>query len=113
MLVAAKAAAPEPMAYLREAARSTTLSQAGVRICRYDVASGGSGRMVEPVPTAGCKPPSDDWVGRDFMTGGSARLAGQATQDISAAFVGGYVFGSVFVDLEGARTSGCLCTCQR
>merc|ERR1712050_547759 len=42
-------------------------------------------------PAEGCAQPSDTGIGKDFMTGG---LKGQATQDISAAWLGGYVFGN-------------------
>jgi len=67
------------------------LARAGLRVCQYDDGAAPLEGGIERVPAEGCQQPSATAPGKDFMTGG---LAGQATQDISAAFLGGYVFGN-------------------
>jgi len=93
MLLAAKAGEKPDMASVRRASREVPLTAAGLRVCRYD--DGGNGTASLPglaaVPAVGCTQPTAAGPGRDFMTGG---LMGQATQDISAKFLGGYTYGN-------------------
>lgn len=93
MLMAAKAMDKPSMTSVRNMTQGAPLSAAGLRVCRYDD-GGSSGAMpgVQSVPAAACAQPTADRPGRDFMTGG---LMGQAAQDISAKFLGGYVYGNV------------------
>mmetsp|Transcript_168117 Transcript_168117/g.534927 ORF Transcript_168117/g.534927 Transcript_168117/m.534927 type:complete len:687 (-) Transcript_168117:80-2140(-) len=94
VLVAAKALDEPKMSEVRDYADSTPLSGAGLRTCSYDDgtdAAAGLGGGLGHVPAEGCRQPSSTGPGADFMTGG---LQGQATQDISANFLGGYVYGN-------------------
>eukprot|EP00929_Paragymnodinium_shiwhaense_P001205 TRINITY_DN101427_c0_g1_i1.p1 TRINITY_DN101427_c0_g1~~TRINITY_DN101427_c0_g1_i1.p1 ORF type:complete len:750 (+),score=136.75 TRINITY_DN101427_c0_g1_i1:64-2313(+) len=96
ILVVAKAKDKPSMQFLRNASGDTRLLDAGLRVCRYgDGGNGTSLKGIDPVPQEGCKQPTKELPGRDFMTGGLERLRGQAIQDISAKFVGGYIFGSM------------------
>jgi len=98
MLVVAKADAAPSVDAVREAAVTAPLSEAGLRVCEYDTGSTMEG--VEQVPRAGCVPRSATKPGKDFMTGG---LQGQATQDISAAWFGGYLFDAHACGLGGGQ----------
>jgi len=93
MLLVAKAKNKPDVAAVREMGKEAKLSSAGLRVCRYDDGGDGAGPPggLESVPEEGCKQPTSSGPGRDFMTGG---LAKQATQDISARFLGGYIFGN-------------------
>jgi len=99
LLVAAKAFAAPTVPEVRAAAAGVSLEGADLRVCDYD---SGAPPMpgVTKVPGAGCSPRSDSTVGRDFMTGG---LEGQATQDISAAWFGGYLFDAHACGLGGGQ----------
>eukprot|EP00411_Alexandrium_monilatum_P051838 CAMPEP_0175431684 /NCGR_PEP_ID=MMETSP0095-20121207/52499_1 /TAXON_ID=311494 /ORGANISM="Alexandrium monilatum, Strain CCMP3105" /LENGTH=630 /DNA_ID=CAMNT_0016731169 /DNA_START=55 /DNA_END=1947 /DNA_ORIENTATION=- len=93
LLVAAKASAQPEVETVRAESRQGKMASAGLRVCQYDDGVGGHTEFpegAERVPREGCSPPSAEGPGRDFMTGG---LKGQAAQDISASFLGGYVFG--------------------
>lgn len=90
VLVAKATDAPEVDSV--KGASHVPLSQAALRVCQYgDGSAGGAPAGLQAVPTEGCSPPSPSGPGKDFMTGG---LKGQATQDISASWLGGYVFGN-------------------
>jgi len=91
MLLAAKAVAKPDVSEVRNLGKKAQLSSAGLRVCPYDDGTDGLPAELKPVPTAGCAQPKADGPGRDFMTGG---LAKQATQDISARFLGGYIYGN-------------------
>jgi len=85
---------------VRTRGQAAPLSGAHLRVCRYD--DGGAGAPlpgVAPVPAAGCTQPTAGGPGTDFMTGG---LKGQAVQDISAKFLGGYIYGNV-CDMGGGQ----------
>jgi len=94
LLVVAKGTAPAELEDVRRMGRKGMMNHAGLRICQYDDGVGERlelpERGAEMVPKEACSPPTADGPGRDFMTGG---LQGQAVQDISARFLGGYVFG--------------------
>jgi len=96
IVLAAKGAARAEVASVREAASSAKLSEAGLAACRYDDGDAGpvTGEGLAEMPAGICTPPTSGAPGRDFMTGGVARPKGQAIQDISAKFLGGYVFGN-------------------
>jgi len=98
MLVVAKAEAAPSVDAVRQAAVEAPLSDAGLRVCEYD--TGSTMDSVEQVPHAGCVPRSATKPGKDFMTGG---LKGQATQDISAAWFGGYLFDAHACGLGGGQ----------
>lgn len=89
-LLAAKAAASPDVSVVRNASEAAPLSGADLRVCRYGDGGRSSLAGLSSVPPAGCASPGSG-PGKDFMTGG---LQGQATQDISAAWLGGYVFGN-------------------
>lgn len=98
VLVAAKARDEPPMEQLWSAAEDAPLAAAGLRTCSYDDGTGPGDQLVDAsagglgrVPNAGCRAPTAQGPGADFMTGG---LVGQATQDISANFLGGYIYGN-------------------
>lgn len=92
LLIAAKARDPPTMAEIRAKAEATYLSSAGLRTCFYDDGGAGAGLPgTTPVPEMACRQPSPEHTGLDFMNG---RLMGQATQDISANFLGGYIYGN-------------------
>mmetsp|Transcript_62269 Transcript_62269/g.181915 ORF Transcript_62269/g.181915 Transcript_62269/m.181915 type:complete len:670 (-) Transcript_62269:187-2196(-) len=93
MLLATKAGGKPDVAAVRELSKKIELSSAGLRVCRYDDGSGGAGLPsgLQSVPQEGCAQPTASGPGKDFMTGG---LHKQATQDISARFLGGYIFGN-------------------
>lgn len=99
LLLTAKAKAAPSVDSVRVASQSAKLSGAGLRVCDYDT---GAPRLegVEPVPSAGCVPSTSNTPGKDFMTGG---LEGQATQDISAGWVGGYLFDAHACGLGGGQ----------
>mmetsp|Transcript_31503 Transcript_31503/g.80314 ORF Transcript_31503/g.80314 Transcript_31503/m.80314 type:complete len:678 (+) Transcript_31503:64-2097(+) len=99
LLIAAKGMQPTAIDKVRRLSRGVDMEEAGLRVCEYDdgvqdLDLRGNGEPSLPniprVPAEGCADPTANGVGRDFMTGG---LKGQAVQDISAAFLGGYVFG--------------------
>jgi len=95
VLIAAKAEPPQEMDAIRNASRGAAMANAGLRVCQYDDGLPvGTLSGLPHVPPEGCRQPSADKPGRDFMTGGQERLAGQAIQDISAAFIGGYIYGN-------------------
>ena len=84
-----------PVELLRREATNASLSAAGLRFCEFDMPHQDG---VESVPEAGCIPAGvtlDAVSGHDFMSGGDKRLEGQAIVDISARFVGGYIYGNV------------------
>jgi len=92
VLLAAKGEEPPAMADVRSLADSAPLAGAGLRTCLYDDGTDPTGLAVARVPEAACRgPPQSDRPGADFMTGG---IKGQAVQDISAMFLGGYVYGN-------------------
>lgn len=92
MLLVTKAKPKPDVASVREMSKSVKLTSAGLRVCRYDDGSPGQPPAgMTQVPSAGCAQPTASGPGRDFMTGG---LPKQATQDISARFLGGYIFGN-------------------
>ena len=108
MLLVAKGRRPPSVTSLRAAAVNASLTYGSVRLCAYTASPQpaaipltGAEHFV-PVPSEGClSPPADDHgfrdrgPGIDFLSGGSRHSAGQAIQDISADFGGGYVFGNV------------------
>eukprot|EP00933_Yihiella_yeosuensis_P027564 TRINITY_DN21461_c0_g1_i1.p1 TRINITY_DN21461_c0_g1~~TRINITY_DN21461_c0_g1_i1.p1 ORF type:complete len:693 (-),score=119.14 TRINITY_DN21461_c0_g1_i1:72-2150(-) len=99
LLLTAKAGAAPDVDSVRAAAVTANMSAAGLRVCDYD--SGAPPLPgVKTVPAEGCTPRSSTAVGKDFMTGG---LAGQATQDISAAWFGGYLFDAGACGLGGGQ----------
>lgn len=100
LLLAAQALPPPTVETVRLQGRTAPIAGAGLRLCRYDDGSGGAALPgIDAVPVEGCTQPSDTGPGRDFMTGG---LMGQAVQDISAKFLGGYIYGNV-CDLGGGQ----------
>lgn len=99
LLLVAKAGAAPSVESVRSAAEHVNLSGAGLRVCNYDT-NATSLLGISPVPNAGCEPRNSSAPGRDFVTGG---LAGQATQDISAAWFGGYLFEAHACDLGGGQ----------
>jgi len=100
-LLVAKGDAKEDVDSLRQTSQNVSMEAAAVRICQYD--DGVEQRFESrSVPAASCRQPSEDGPGNDFMTGGPEHLAGQAIQDISAAFIGGYIFGGV-CDIGGGQ----------
>mmetsp|Transcript_45506 Transcript_45506/g.114608 ORF Transcript_45506/g.114608 Transcript_45506/m.114608 type:complete len:636 (+) Transcript_45506:74-1981(+) len=96
MLLVAKGSTPAEVADVRKLAKETPLEDARLSACRYDDGDAGpidaDGFQVMPVEL--CTPPTRGAPGKDFMTGGPSRAWGQAIQDISAKFLGGYVFGN-------------------
>lgn len=80
-------------------AESVQMSSAGLRVCDYDTGAGPL-ENVDPVPAEGCQPRPYDAPGVDFMIGG---LKGQATQDISASWFGGYLFDAGACGLGGGQ----------
>mmetsp|Transcript_28779 Transcript_28779/g.46202 ORF Transcript_28779/g.46202 Transcript_28779/m.46202 type:complete len:622 (+) Transcript_28779:55-1920(+) len=99
LLLTAKAESAPDVETVRAAAANAKLSDAGLRLCDYDTGAPPLAGIA-PVPAAGCVPRSWDAPGKDFMTGG---LPGQATQDISAAWFGGYLFDSGACGLGGGQ----------
>lgn len=91
MLLVTKAKDKPDVQTVRELSKKVSLSAAGLRVCSYDDGVAEMPGGLEPVPEDGCKQPTASGPGRDFMTGGLPR---QATQDISARFLGGYIFGN-------------------
>eukprot|EP00913_Durusdinium_trenchii_P021472 g20180.t1 len=103
ILLAAKAKVAPSVEAVREKAKgeAVPLTSAGLRVCDYDTgAVAGAYEHLETVPTSGCQARPQDAVGVDFMTGG---LAGQATQDISASWFGGYLFDAGACGLGGGQ----------
>jgi len=99
LLLVAKAGNRPSVESVRSAASTVSMEAAGLRVCDYDTGSPPlSG--VDQVPSAGCQPRSAYAPGVDFMTGG---LPGQATQDISAGWVGGYLFDAHACGLGGGQ----------
>lgn len=92
MLLVAKALDSPDMSTVRDKSTQVPLSQAGLRVCSYDDGTSQLPRGLTPVPPDGCQQPGGLSVGRDFMT--AEGLAAQATVDITAAWLGGYVFGN-------------------
>ena len=88
-LVVAKAGAPTSAGEVRRRSAGAAMEGAGLRVCHF---SDGVAQLEgeTPVPEEGCSPPSEIHPGVDFVSGG---LPGQATQDISASWLGGYVLG--------------------
>lgn len=101
ILLAAKAKVAPSVQEVREKAKdeAVPMSSAGLRVCDYDTGAGPF-KDVEPVPSKGCQPRPDDAPGVDFMIGG---LKGQATQDISASWFGGYLFYAKDCGLGGGQ----------
>jgi len=87
-LIVAKAVDSPPVEAVKAAAQDTQMADAGIRVCQYN---DGAPTMegVPTVPAEGCTQPTATAVGKDFMTGG---LEGQALQDISASWFGGYIW---------------------
>eukprot|EP00438_Fugacium_kawagutii_P010673 Skav207418 [mRNA] locus=scaffold646:194027:196192:- [translate_table: standard] len=82
-------------------AESVQMTSAGLRVCDYDTGAGPAPfDSVEPVPADGCQARPYDAPGVDFMIGG---LKGQATQDISASWFGGYLFAAGACGLGGGQ----------
>lgn len=94
-ILVAKAMKPPKVEDVRKLAKNAMLADADLRVCRYDDGSAGvNGTLpapLKPVPVAGCMQPLSNAPGKDFMTGG---LRGQATADISASWLGGYIMGN-------------------
>ncbi|CAE8655699.1 unnamed protein product [Polarella glacialis] len=99
MLLVAKANAPPSVESVRAVAKEAKLQEAGLRVCDYDTGAPPLAG-VPTVPSAGCVPRTSSAPGKDFMTGG---LKGQATQDISAAWFGGYLFDAHACGLGGGQ----------
>ena len=101
ILLAAKAKVAPSVEEVREKAKaeSIQMASAGLRVCDYDTGAGGF-EGVEEVPSSGCQARPKDTVGVDFMIGG---LQGQATQDISASWFGGYLFDAGACGLGGGQ----------
>jgi len=97
LLLTAKAGAAPSVEAVRAAAQGVDMAAAGLRVCDYDT---DAQTGLDQVPSDGCVPRSDYAPGKDFMTGG---LAGQATQDISAAWFGGYLFDAKACGLGGGQ----------
>jgi len=93
LILVAKAMKPPEVEDVRKLAKEAMLADADLRVCRYDDGSVGATppAPLKPVPAAGCMQPSINAPGKDFMTGG---LRGQATVDISASWLGGYIMGN-------------------
>jgi len=92
ILIAAKAKDMPSMADVRDMASATLLSEAQLRSCSFDDGSNNEGAEgISQVPEAACKQPSAGAPGTDFHGGA---LQGQAIQDISADFLGGYIYGN-------------------
>lgn len=90
VLMVGRATNPPPVAEARNIAAVNSLDTANLRICQYDDGVP-SLEGLPGVPADGCVRATEQKIGTDFMTGG---LKAQATQDISASFLGGYVFGN-------------------
>mmetsp|Transcript_20456 Transcript_20456/g.36720 ORF Transcript_20456/g.36720 Transcript_20456/m.36720 type:complete len:630 (-) Transcript_20456:42-1931(-) len=93
-LIVAKARGAESMSGLRNASSTADLGHAGLRICQYDDGLSQALSDVNTVPAEGCQQPNSAGPGADFMTGGKEHVKGQAIQDISASFIGGYIYGN-------------------
>mmetsp|Transcript_93293 Transcript_93293/g.300369 ORF Transcript_93293/g.300369 Transcript_93293/m.300369 type:complete len:513 (-) Transcript_93293:75-1613(-) len=89
LLLVAKGSPTPSVEEVRTAAQDVPLAQAGLRVCQYDDGAEPL-KGIPKVPVEGCVQPSSTGVGRDFMTGG---MKGQALQDISASWLGGYIWG--------------------
>lgn len=90
LLVVAKARHKPNASTVRGESGNATLASAGLRVCQYgDGAEPVAG--VAAVPQEACSQPTGAGPGRDFMTGG---LNGQGVVDISAAWLGGYIWGN-------------------
>jgi len=96
LVLAAKGKARADVEEVREAAGRAKLAEADLAACRYNDGDAGpvTGEGFAEMPVGVCTPPTTGAPGRDFMAGGVTRAAGQAIQDISAKFLGGYVFGN-------------------
>ncbi|CAE7625919.1 EMB2654 [Symbiodinium pilosum] len=99
LLLTAKARAAPSVEEVRQKAEDVSMQSAQLRVCDYD-AGAGHFDGVEPVPGQGCVPRTPNAPGVDFMTGG---LPGQATQDISASWFGGYLFDAHACGLGGGQ----------
>mmetsp|Transcript_82899 Transcript_82899/g.173572 ORF Transcript_82899/g.173572 Transcript_82899/m.173572 type:complete len:638 (+) Transcript_82899:50-1963(+) len=96
-LLVAKGSKPAEVAEVRTQASSAPLRRAQLGVCRYDDGDAGPVQGVDgllDMSEAVCVPPTHGAPGKDFMTSGVTRVPGQAIQDISAKFLGGYVFGN-------------------
>jgi len=104
MLVAAKGRGPVDVSEVRNMSKKVALKESKLGICRYNDGDAGPVEApgLEEMPADVCTPPTIGSAGRDFMTGGYGRVHGQAIQDISAQFLGGYVFGNA-VGLGGGQ----------
>mmetsp|Transcript_120798 Transcript_120798/g.313649 ORF Transcript_120798/g.313649 Transcript_120798/m.313649 type:complete len:675 (+) Transcript_120798:49-2073(+) len=100
LLLAAKAMEEPSMEEVRAAGDAASLMSASLRVCFYDDGEADPNLLANMrVPQAACRQPTTGMPGADFMSGG---LPGQATQDISASFLGGYIYGNV-CDLGGGQ----------
>lgn len=86
MLLVAKAKDRPSVDDVRSAGANANMASSGLKVCQY---ADYTGKMtgIPEVPAEGCTQPTAEGPGKDFMTGG---LPGQAVQDISAAWIGGY-----------------------
>jgi len=96
LILVAKGKARDEVETVRAAASHAKLSKAHLSACRYNDGDAGpvQGEGFAKMPADVCTPPTTGAPGRDFMSGGVTRVKGQAIQDISAKFLGGYVFGN-------------------
>jgi hypothetical protein len=96
VVLVAKGSKPANVSEVRERGQDTPMRASRLAVCRYDDGDAGpmAGGALEAMRPEVCTPPTIGAPGRDFMTGGISRVRGQAMQDISAQFLGGYVFGN-------------------
>lgn len=90
LLLVAKATEPPSIENVLEAGKNVPLARAGLRTCQYNDGASDIAGMPK-VPSEGCVQPTELGPGKDFMTPGGLR--GQALQDISASWLGGYIWG--------------------
>lgn len=90
LLLVAKAKPQPSVDEVRGIANDVPMTDASLRVCQYN--DGAAPLLGIPVvPAAGCAQPTAGAVGRDYMT--ATGLKGQALQDISASWLGGYIWG--------------------
>jgi len=99
LLLTAKARAAPSVEEVRQKAEGVPMQAAKLRVCDYDTGAGPFDG-VESVPERGCRKRQQDAPGVDFMIGGEP---GQATQDISASWFGGYLFDAKACGLGGGQ----------
>lgn len=99
LLLTAKARAPPSVEEVRQKAEGVSMQAAKLRVCDYD-AGAGPFDGIDSVPKRGCQKRRQDAPGVDFMIGGEP---GQATQDISASWFGGYLFDAKACGLGGGQ----------